>query len=94
MERMKQNSHPASGADSQLLQKKQPGLGRCLPGAKSSCSGEQYRDTHVHQHADDVIGNGDKGTGSYGGVDLQFLQRHRNESSENGRKHDNGEEAD
>lgn len=32
---------------------------------------------HVNQHADNVVGNGDKWSGCYGRVYFEFLQNHR-----------------
>ena len=43
--------------------------------------------THIKHHADDVVSDGDEGTGGDGRVYLQFLQSHRNQCAEDGGKH-------
>ncbi len=57
-------------------------------------SGQPNGDAHVDEHTDDVVGDGDKGTGSNGRVYLEFLQRHGYKGAEEGGKHHHAEERE
>ena len=54
---------------------------------------KQYGNTHIKHHTDDVVGDGDKRTGSDSRINFQLLQRHRNQGAEDGGKHHNGKKT-
>lgn len=51
-------------------------------------------DGHVDDHADDVVGDGDKGAGGEGGVDLEFFEHEGDECAEDRCEEDDAEEGE
>ena len=66
----------------------------CARQQQPSVLRQQYSNAHVKHHADDVVGDGDKGTGGNGRVYLQLLQRHGHQGTEYGGKHHHCKQAD
>lgn len=55
---------------------------------------ESGTDKHIDHHTDDVVRNGDKGSGCQGRINLQLVECHRHNSPEDAGKDHYGKEAE